>query len=63
LLEFSVLYSNEMLLNKYNKTIPKTWNELLETGKYILRKEKELNNTNLIGYNGLFGGIYIYICI
>ena len=60
---FEILYSNKYLLSKYNKPIPKTWNELLETGKYILRKEKELNNTNLIGYNGLFGGIYIYICI
>ncbi|ORX76240.1 hypothetical protein BCR32DRAFT_304052 [Anaeromyces robustus] len=53
-LEYSVLYSNMILLNKYNKTVPKTWNELLETGKYILNEEKKQNNTDLIGYNGLF---------
>ena len=41
------------LLNKYNKTIPTSWEELLETGKYI--KEKE-NDENLMIYNGLFPG-------
>ncbi|ORX80974.1 periplasmic binding protein-like II [Anaeromyces robustus] len=53
-LGYSVLYSNKELLDRYNKTIPKTWNELLQTSKYILEEEKKLNNTNLIGYNGLF---------
>ncbi|ORY37851.1 periplasmic binding protein-like II [Neocallimastix californiae] len=52
--EYTILYSNEKLLNKYNKSIPKTWNELLTTAKYILEEEKKLNNTNIIGYNGLF---------
>ncbi|OUM58195.1 hypothetical protein PIROE2DRAFT_16604, partial [Piromyces sp. E2] len=50
-IDFTVLYSNMELLNKYNKTIPTTWDELLETGKYI--KERE-NNENLLIYNGLF---------
>ncbi|OUM69935.1 hypothetical protein PIROE2DRAFT_2135 [Piromyces sp. E2] len=48
---FSVLYSNEKILKKYEKSIPKTWDELLETGKYVLKKERELNNTNLIGFS------------
>ncbi|ORX84437.1 periplasmic binding protein-like II, partial [Anaeromyces robustus] len=48
------LYSNINLLNEYNKRVPKTWDELLETGKEILEKEKTLkNNTELVGYNGL----------
>jgi len=50
----SVLYSNKQLLKKYDKKIPKTWDELINTAKYILEKEKELGNTQLIGYNGLF---------
>eukprot|EP00833_Pecoramyces_ruminatium_P010649 jgi/Orpsp1_1/1184681/evm.model.c7180000090536.1 len=53
-LNYDGLYSNKFLLQKYNKTVPKTWNELLETGKEILEKERALNNTELIGYNGLF---------
>jgi len=45
------------LLNKYNKTIPTTWDELIETGEYILDEEKKINNdSNLIGFNGLFPG-------
>ncbi|OUM56677.1 hypothetical protein PIROE2DRAFT_18603 [Piromyces sp. E2] len=54
---FSVFYSNSELLNKYNKTIPVTWNEFLETSKYIMEKERKANNTNLMIYNGLFNGI------
>jgi len=45
-------------LNKYNKEIPKTWDELLETGKYILKQEKIKNNTNIVIFNGLFAGIF-----
>ncbi|ORX57918.1 periplasmic binding protein-like II [Piromyces finnis] len=48
------LYSNINLLNKYNKRVPKTWKELMETSKYILAEERKLNNTNLIPYNGIF---------
>eukprot|EP00833_Pecoramyces_ruminatium_P010810 jgi/Orpsp1_1/1184842/evm.model.c7180000091215.1 len=50
----SALYSNKKLLNKYHKEIPKTWDQLISTGKEILEKEKLLNNTDIIGYNGLF---------
>jgi len=39
------LYSNIKYLKKYNKTIPKTWNEMMDTGEYILNREKELNKT------------------
>jgi len=49
-----VLYANNIFLNKYNKPIPKTWDELHETAKYILEQERLLNNTELIGYNGFF---------
>jgi len=54
-------------LKKYNKRPPKTWNELIETGKFILNEEKKLNfNTDLRVYNGLFDGSvisFIYILI
>jgi len=46
------------LLNKYEKKIPTTWNELLETAIYIKDKEKQLHNRDIIGYNGLFEGKY-----
>jgi len=52
-IEYSVLCSNMKLLNKYSKRIPKTWDELLYTSKYILDKEKEYND-KLKGYNGFF---------
>jgi len=29
---------------------------MMDTGEYILNREKELNNTDLIGYNGFFSG-------
>jgi len=51
--DISTLFSNQELLTKYNKDIPKTWDELISTSKYIYEKEKELNNT-IIRYNGLF---------
>ncbi|KAL6605284.1 periplasmic binding protein-like II [Neocallimastix sp. 'constans'] len=54
IINYSALYSNIELLNKYNKEIPKTWDELLETGKYILKQEKIKNNTNIVIFNGLF---------
>ncbi|OUM68879.1 hypothetical protein PIROE2DRAFT_3409 [Piromyces sp. E2] len=51
---FFHLYSNSELLTKYNKPLPKTWDELLETGKYILMKERENGNTDLKGFCNLF---------
>jgi len=50
-----MLYSNYELLEKYNKTIPKTWEQLKETSKYILEQEKD---PELIGYNGLLDSKY-----
>ncbi|ORY61097.1 periplasmic binding protein-like II [Neocallimastix californiae] len=52
-IDFTVLYYNEKLLQKYNKNYPRTWDELIETARYIVQKEKEANNTLLIGYNGM----------
>ncbi|ORX81965.1 hypothetical protein BCR32DRAFT_267938, partial [Anaeromyces robustus] len=53
-LDCEVLYSNMELLNKYNKRIPKTWDELIDTSKYIREEEKKINHTDFILYNGLF---------
>jgi len=52
----TTLYSNNDLLTKYNMPIPKTWDELLQTGKLIYNNELNENNddTDLIPYNGLF---------
>jgi len=54
-------YSNKLLLAKYDKEIPKTWDQMIETAKEILTKEKDLNNTSLIGYNGLLTGKKNYV--
>ncbi|ORX64985.1 periplasmic binding protein-like II [Anaeromyces robustus] len=55
ILFYSVLFSNSNYLKKHNKGIPKTWDELIDTAKYILKEEKEkYNNTDLYGYNGFF---------
>ncbi|ORX44206.1 periplasmic binding protein-like II [Piromyces finnis] len=53
-LGYKVLYYNENLLNKYNKTVPETWDEFLATSKYIMDEEYKLNNLNFIPYNGFF---------
>ena len=45
-----------MYLTKYEKDVPKTWDELIETAEYILKREREENNPELICYNGLFDG-------
>jgi len=46
------LFSNRELLSRYGKRVPLTWDELIETGKEIIKKEKELNNREIVGYNG-----------
>jgi len=48
---YEVLFSNTGLLNKYKGSIPKTWDQLIDTCKYILKQE---NDPELICYNGLF---------
>jgi len=55
-LDYTFLYSNAVLLEKYDKSIPKAWNQLYETGKYILEEERKKNNTDLIGFSTLFSG-------
>ncbi|ORX63321.1 hypothetical protein BCR32DRAFT_273466 [Anaeromyces robustus] len=58
--DMNVLYSNKNLLEKYDKKPPKTWDELIETGKYIKEKEEELNNY-VVGFNGMFSGTTLII--
>jgi len=61
-INFGVLYSNKKLLDKYYKNPPTTWDELLETGKYILEQEKNnYNNTSIIGYVGHMPGKSYYM--
>lgn len=47
--EYGVLGYNQDLLIKYNKGVPTTWDELIETAKFIVESEKVLGN-NIIGY-------------
>jgi len=47
---YSALYSNKILLGKYGLPIPKTWDELKKTAKYIMEQE---NDPTLVAYNGL----------
>jgi len=52
-LDRRVFYVNMNLLNKYGKEIPRTWDELIETGRYIYDEElKRDNKTDLVIYNG-----------
>ncbi|ORX75703.1 periplasmic binding protein-like II [Anaeromyces robustus] len=52
-LDYAGLYSNRRLLNEYNKSIPTTWNELLETALYIKEKEESKGHKNIVYYHGL----------
>jgi len=54
-MDISTLFSNQELLLKYNKEVPKTWDELISTSKYIYEEEKKLNNT-ILRYIGSFNG-------
>ncbi|ORX42187.1 periplasmic binding protein-like II [Piromyces finnis] len=54
LLKYTILYSNKILLNKYDEKIPKTWDQMLATGKRILEEERKNNNYDLIGFNGYY---------
>jgi len=51
----SAMYVDEKLLEKYDKPIPKTWEELLNTTLYIRGEEIKSGNTELLGLNGSFG--------
>ncbi|OUM61739.1 hypothetical protein PIROE2DRAFT_12196, partial [Piromyces sp. E2] len=61
-IDFAVLYSNRFYLNKYNKTIPKTWNDLLETSKYIKEREDKDGKKDFMFYNGLFNPYEVGTC-
>ncbi|ORX65346.1 periplasmic binding protein-like II, partial [Anaeromyces robustus] len=50
--DVGVLFSNRELIDKYNQTLPKTWNELIDSAEYIVEKEKEIGNNDIIGYIG-----------
>jgi len=50
-----VLYSNRDLLNKYGKETPKTWDEFVNTGKYIYNEELNQDNEICV-YNGIVNG-------
>jgi len=57
-IDYTVLYQSD-LLEKYNKTSPKTWDELIEIGEYI---QKEENKDNLMIYNGIFSDNEMGLC-
>ncbi|OUM63292.1 hypothetical protein PIROE2DRAFT_61366 [Piromyces sp. E2] len=52
--DFGIMLYREDLLEKYNKTIPTTWNELEETASYIMEMEEMYGNKELEGYAGQF---------
>jgi len=52
-IDYRVFYVNKNLLNKYNKTVPLTWDELIETGRYIYDNEfKDNDDNDYFIYNG-----------
>jgi ABC-type glycerol-3-phosphate transport system substrate-binding protein len=61
-IDFSVLYVNRELFQKYELEYPKTWDELIEKGKFILDNERAKGNNELIGYNGLVSDNESCIC-
>jgi trehalose/maltose transport system substrate-binding protein len=44
-----MLYFRQDLLEKYNRSVPQTWEELAETAKYIVDREKKIN-PDLVGF-------------
>eukprot|EP00833_Pecoramyces_ruminatium_P001998 jgi/Orpsp1_1/1176030/evm.model.c7180000056135.1 len=55
----------DKIIGLYKRDVPKTWDDLMDTSKYILKMENELyNNTELYSYPGFFpdheGGIYTF---
>jgi len=51
MVDYGGLYSNMNLLNKYNRTVPETWDELIETNNYIYDLEIK-ENPNLRKFIG-----------
>lgn len=44
------LYYRKDLLEKYDKPVPKTWDEMAETAKFIQDKEREAGNKDMWGF-------------
>jgi len=55
-LTYTVLYYNKKLLDRYEKRVPKTWDELIDISLEIKEKEEKLGNIYLTEFNGLFSG-------
>jgi len=45
-----LLYYRTDLLEKYDREVPETWDELEETAQYIMEKEREAGNEDFYGY-------------
>jgi len=50
-----------ILLGKYGKDIPKTWDQLIETAAYIRDQEREQGNTDFDPFLGIFSRMYYII--
>lgn len=48
--DVSILYYREDLLEKYDRPVPETWDELTETAVYIQREERAAGNRGMWGY-------------
>ncbi|OUM62693.1 hypothetical protein PIROE2DRAFT_61725 [Piromyces sp. E2] len=60
LANYGYMYYNKYLLDKYNRPIPQTWDELYETLELIYNKERIINRY-LIGYLGNLPESYVAI--
>ncbi len=49
-LDAGALYYRKDLLEKYGKEVPKTWDELHETAKFIQEEERKAGNEGMWGY-------------
>lgn len=45
-----LLYYRTDLLEKYDREVPETWNDLEATARYIMEKEREAGNEDFYGY-------------
>ncbi|KAG4094834.1 periplasmic binding protein-like II [Neocallimastix lanati (nom. inval.)] len=43
MVDYAGLYANKSLLEKYKRSIPETWDELIETTNYIYERESKVN--------------------
>jgi len=49
-IDVGILYYRKDLLEKYNKPVPKTWEELFKTAEYIQTEERKAGNKTIWGY-------------